>query len=146
MRGRVLALVLMLALGAPCGCAGEGKVDPHIDISVSPSTVPVGETFVVVGEPVDIGLPHYTLIVDSTALLMVTYAGEEKPSDAVSDAVEIVSVAAEMAQVEFTLRALRRGTVKIRINATGEIHEGYPGPAYWGGEGSKRVRVRFVEP
>ena len=106
--------------------------------------VKVGDTLTAVGVPVGIGLPYYTLHLDSNTVATVTYDGQVKYQGAAGQVVEFVSAYATMSQVEFILQALRPGTVQVSISATGEIHSGYPGPATWGGDASESILITVV--
>ena len=119
MCSRLFASILVAAVFGGCSIlpAGTPEVDPHIEISVSARKVQVGDTLTVVGVPVDFGLPYYRLHVDSGTLVTATYEGEVKYGEAQSQIFEVTSVSAEMSQVEFTLTALRPGSVKISISA-----------------------------
>lgn len=47
----------------------------------------------------------------------------------------------ESSRVVVTLRARAAGTVELMVNATGEVHYGYPGPATWAGGGSEKLTL-----
>lgn len=93
---------------------------PFIQISADATEVQVGETVTLTGVPVNIGIPHYTLVLSSGATMTLTYTNQVR--DASSDAqFEIVSADAEMSRVTFVLQALAPGTVQAVISATGEV-------------------------
>jgi hypothetical protein len=127
-------------------------VDPHIEICMIPGTLKVGDTVSVVGEPVDVGLPIYSIFVqdegtsEPARLADVTYGNEITPSGESSQVLEFVSAEGGMSRAVFVLRALKPGTALVRIAASGEIHYGYPGPAMWGGGGSDEIRVTVSQP
>jgi len=123
-------------------------VDPHIEICASAYTVSVGQLVRIVGYPVDLGLPYYTLLyqTDPNAgppawILEVTYDIQVKRLVEGTEPLEFVSVAASNSWVEIVLRAVRPGMAGYLITATGEIHYGYPGPATWGGGGSDTITI-----
>jgi len=119
-------------------------VDPRVEINTDSDTVPVGTVFTVTGVVKDIGLPHYTLSVDSQQILTVTYEG--KPTFEISppEMLEVVSYATSADQIAFVLRAFEVGVATFNIGVTGEVHIGYPGSAYWGGAESDDLLVAFV--
>ncbi len=128
-----------------------GYVDPHVEICSSSARVQVGDTVTVMGEPVGIGLPYFTLhavgpgAAPAVSLGEVTYDNEFRPSGEHSDAVELVSATGDMHEVAFELRALRPGPVNVWIAATGEVHYGYPGPATWAGGGSDTILITISQ-
>ena len=102
----------------------------------------------IMGYPVDLGLPYYTLLYrnDPDAgkpawILEVTYDNQVKRLVEGTEPLEFVSVAASNSWVEIVLRAVRPGSAAYFISATGEIHYGYPGPATWGGGGSETILI-----
>lgn len=122
-------------------------VDPHVEIQAAPTTLIVGETITVQAQAVDIGLPHFALYVRDTPegeplrLVQITYDNQVNPQEGISQVLQFVSGSGEMDSAVFTLQAINPGTVILWVNATGEIHYGYPGPATWGGGGSEPVIV-----
>lgn len=93
---------------------------PSIQISTDATQLQVGDTVTLTGIPVNIGIPHYTLVLTSGATITVTYTNQVR--DTSSDAqFEIVSASAEMSRVIFVLKALAPGTVQAVISATGEV-------------------------
>lgn len=119
-------------------------VDPRVEISVDSETVAVGTVFTLTATAHDLGLPHYTLYVDSQPILTVTYEG--KPTFEVSppEMLEVVSYATSVDQITFVLRATEVGVATFNIGVTGEVHIDYPGPAYWGGAESDDLLVTFA--
>jgi hypothetical protein len=119
-------------------------VDPHIEICASASAVRAGQLVTIMGYPVDLGLPYYTLLYDAgtpTWILEVTYDNQLKRLGEGTEPLAFVSVTASNSWVEIVLRAVRPGTAGYFISATGEIHYGYPGPATWGGGGSDTIAI-----
>lgn len=122
-------------------------VDPHVEIQAVPTSLAVGETLTVQAQAVDIGLPYFALYVRDTPegpplrLVEITYDNQINPQQDISDVLQFVSGSGELNSATFTLRALAPGTVILWVNATGEIHYGYPGPATWGGGGSEPVTI-----
>jgi len=133
-----------LAPGGP-GQA-QKQVDPHVEICASTTRVKAGDFVTILGKPVDIGLPYYTLSIQDSgaleaALIEVTYDNQARPSRGASRVFEFESAHGEMNQVTFVLRAQAAGTAEVRIGATGEIHYGYPGPATYAGGGSDSLLI-----
>lgn len=119
------------------------EVDPHVEISVSATTVRVGERFTVVGVAHDIGQAWFTLHIYREVMEVRPPAAMEGPGNEAD--VRVVSAQAAYSQVEFLLEALEPGIVEVRVSATGEIHYGYPGPATWGAGSSGLVRIQVVD-
>lgn len=142
--------------GAPTYVAGgpttrTSPVDPHLELCASTATVKLGDKIEVTGIAVDIGLPYYALLVkDETVdewvrLAELSYENRVRFMSKDTPSFEVAGFNADMQQVTFQLIARRPGRYAIRINATGEIHYGYPGPATFSGAGSDPIQVS-VEP
>ncbi len=138
--------------GAPTYVPGgpnppRGPVDPHIEVCGGAPSVRSGETLTITAKPVDIGLPYYMLMIkdgeqpDYTQIVQVTYDNRIQGPTRASTLFELVSAKGSMYEATFVLRALSPGTATVVINATGEIHYGYPGPATYAGGGSDPVLV-----
>jgi len=127
--------------------ARTGQVDPHVEICASTQALKVGDTVTVIGVPVDIGLPYYDLAIKDSGMaeyaqiVQVTYDNKMKNWTGTSAVLEFVSAEGKMNRVVFVLRARAAGITQVRINATGEIHYGYPGPATWSGGGSESLAI-----
>lgn len=112
---------------------------PHINISATAVTLNVGDTVTISGEPVNIGLPYYTLTLTSGASVTVTYGNEVRTLT--SDSLfEIVEARAEMSLVIITLRALAPGSAEATISATGEVRTA-EGAFMWGGGSSEPLTL-----
>jgi hypothetical protein len=112
-------------------------VTPHVGLNITAPSLRVGDTTTITARVIDIGLPRFTITLSSGATLTVDYQNQPRnPPDASPKDrnFEIVSAEGDMTSATFVLRALAPGTVEMVVNASGEIHEGYPGPAYWGGD------------
>lgn len=127
-------------------------VDPHVEMCASMTTLAVGQTLSVVGQPVDLGLPIYMLRARDagsgafTDLVRVSYTGGIEGQDkGASRVLEFVSVEADITHAVFVLHAAAPGVTELEINVSGEIHYGYPGPAMWGGGGSEIVTITVTE-
>ncbi|MGE5138496.1 MAG: hypothetical protein ACM3JD_03450 [Rudaea sp.] len=142
--------------GAPTYVAGgpttrTSPVDPHLELCANTSTAKVGDKIEVTGIPVDIGLPYYALLVkDETGdewvrLAEISYENRVRFMSKDSGSYEVAGFNADKQQATFQLVARRPGRYAIRINATGEIHYGYPGPATFSGAGSDPIEIS-VEP
>ena len=123
-----------------------GQVDPHVEICAGATRLKVGDRFVVLGVPVDVGLPIYTLSIKDggateAAFFGVDYNNKPSPSRGASRVPEVEAVKGEMRLVAFVVRAREPGSAEIHISASGEIHYGYPGPATWAGGGSESLSI-----
>jgi hypothetical protein len=124
----------------------ERQVDPHVEICAGATRLKVGDRFVVLGMPVDVGLPIYTLSIKDSgateeAFVGVDYNNKLSPSRGASRVLEVEAAKGEMRLVAFLLRAREPGAAVIGISASGEIHYGYPGPATWAGGGSESLSI-----
>jgi hypothetical protein len=118
-------------------------VNPSVQFSADRTEVQPGETITLTAVPVDLGLAVYTLTLSSGASVRVTFEGQVEQSQ--DDAVfAIESVDAELWEATFVLRALAPGSVDAHLHVSGEVHQGYPGPAYWGG-GSAQLSLTVLE-
>ena len=137
----------------PSGSSEQPRyVDPHVEVCSSADAIPVGGFLTIVGQPVDVGLPVYTLRVRDESeegfadLVRVSYNGEiEAQFEDASRVFEFVSAEADMHRVTFVLYAAAPGVAEFTIYASGEIHYGYPGPAEWSGAGSESVAISVTE-
>lgn len=126
-------------------------VDPHVEISASTTTLRIGDVVTVVGEAVDIGMPYFTLYFkdsgagDFAPMVRHEWEGRVYDFENRSQVLELVSAEGRDA-VRFEMRGLGPGSIEMHIQATGEIHYGYPGPAMWGGGGSKTIQITVTEP
>jgi hypothetical protein len=117
-------------------------VNPHVALCASAQTLKVGESVTLFGQAVSIGLPYFNLVVrpaeggDFQPWMTVTYANELKSQVDAGGPLEVVSMVGGSSQVTVVLRARAVGAIQVAINATGEVHYGYPGPAIWAGGGS----------
>ena len=130
------------------GTAVPGRrVDPHVEVCASATTVSVGQQVTLVGQVVDIGLPYFFLMVrpagvgDFQQWLAVTYNNEIKAQADSAEPLELVSAHGDMYQLVVVLRARSAGAVDVAVNATGEVHYGYPGPAMWAGGSSSPLTL-----
>jgi hypothetical protein len=127
------------------------EVDPHIEISASATALQVGDTVTITGAPVDLGLPFYSLKIQSVGtadrveLALVTYINELKAAAEGCHGLAFLSAEGEMNRASFVLQACRPGAVELWINATGEVHYGYPGPATWAGGASRALQISVTE-
>jgi hypothetical protein len=137
---------------APTASAGgtpmpSRKIDPHVEVCATATTLRVGEVVTLVGQAVDVGLPYFDVNVkeagaaDFGTLVSVTYGNEVKNHPEASQVMEVVSARGDQSHVIVTLRAGAAGAVELVINATGEVHYGYPGPATWAGGGSETLTL-----
>ncbi|HSF82038.1 MAG TPA: hypothetical protein VLA49_12430 [Anaerolineales bacterium] len=123
------------------------EFDPHVIIEVDRDNLSVGETVTIIGRPVQIGLPYYSLtardegVQDDLPLASVSYDNVYAQGVGASQTLEFVSVQADMTQVTFMLRARAAGVSTVTIHATGEIYMGYPGPERIVGDGSGSVVI-----
>lgn len=139
------------APSAPTVVPGGGsqpgkKVDPHVEICAGATRLKVGDRFMVLGAPVDVGLPIYTLGIKDggateAAFFGVDYNNKPSPGRGASRVLEVEAAQGEMRLVAFLVRAREPGSAEIYISASGEIHYGYPGPATWAGGGSESLSI-----
>ena len=138
------------APNAPTAVSSGGQparqIDPHIEICAGATRIKVGDRFVVLGVPVDVGLPIYSLRVQDrgateAAFFGVDYNNKPSPSRGASRVLEVEAAKGEMRLVAFLVRAREPGSAEISISASGEIHYGYPGPATWAGGGSESLTI-----
>ncbi len=130
------------------GTAVPGRrIDPHVELCASATTVSVGQQVTLLGQVVDIGLPYYYVMVrpagagDFQQWVAVTYDNEIKGQADSAEPLTLVSVRADMDQVVVVLQARSAGAVDVFVNATGEVHYGYPGPAVWAGGSSSPMTL-----
>jgi len=125
----------------------DRRVDPHVEVCASATTVSIGQSITLVGQVVDIGLPYFNVMVrpagarDFQPWLTITYSNEIKTQADSAEPLELVSAQGDMHQVVLVLRARSAGAVDVIVNATGEVHYGYPGPAMWAGGGSNPLTL-----
>ena len=126
-------------------------VDPHVELCASTPTAHIGDRIEITGLAVDIGLPIYALMVrDETAadwirLAEISYENRVRFLKKDYAPFGIAGSRADMQQANFQLNARRAGRYAFRINATGEIHYGYTGPATFSGAGSDPIEIT-IEP
>ena len=136
---------------ASAGTPTPRPVDPRVVLQLSSSDVQVGELLTVTGQVLDIGLPYYYLYVqdpdvaEGANLAKVTYENRLELGGGSSKHLALIAAKGTMYEVTFTLRGLSAGQVQLWVNASGEIHEGYPGPAYWGWGGSGPVTISVTD-
>ena len=153
----LLALVTLLALQAGClpslvrerhsGESGAGECNRHkarVTLSSTSRSVRVGETVTVTAELSNIGcamigLPKYTLAVDSTGR-SVLEPGAPEPVEH-----SLAISTGESDSAGFALVAANPGSATLSLSVSFEVHLDYPGPAYWSSAGSRRLKVT-VEP
>jgi hypothetical protein len=113
------------------GTALPQRVDPHVELCASSTTVKVGETVTVVGQSVDIGFPYYDVrlkdqgAADFALLTEVTYLNQVKSRADVSQVLGLVSVEGQGDDLVVILRARGAGRTQLVASAEGEVHFGY---------------------
>ena len=126
------------------------EFDPHVTIEVERATLSVGEVLVIVGRPVQIGKPFYSLsardegVQDEQPLASISYDNVIAQGAGFSQVLEFISAQADQTQVTFLLRARGVGVTTVTIHATGEISVGYPGPETIVGDGSGSVLINVT--
>lgn len=124
------------------GCMTE---ESKMLLSASKEKVKVGETVdvkVVLSNTgcLSLGLPQYRLVIlNSEAQPMFT----PNMPDPVEHSLAVNP--GESDEASFTLRAANPGKATLNVMASFEVHQGYPGPAYWGASSSSPL-VIVVEP
>lgn len=125
---------------------------PRVEISAGPGgadsqVVQVGTEITLTGVPVGIGMPYYTLYLNSQPALTVTYNGQITYQQFPDVPVTFASASASNSRVEFTLQVVHPGTVELSIGATGEVQVDYgdgSGAWSWGGATSDSIAVLAV--
>lgn len=136
----VCPLAMLFAPPAPTLTPAPPAVTPpHVEITVEPEIIRVGDTVTITGVPVGIGLPYYTLTLSSGASVTVTYDDALRASSG-DTLFEFVSAHGEMNRVTFTLRALAPGSAEASISATGEVRSA-EGAFSWGGGSSPVITL-----
>jgi hypothetical protein len=116
------------------------KIGETIKIS---ETIKIGETIKITGilhnsGCLMLGLPKYSLI----------YPRQEKSlfdPPLPEPILHSLGVApGESDQVVFSLQAVSSGVITLILSATFEVHQGYPGPAYWGQASSKELQIEVL--
>jgi hypothetical protein len=121
---------------------------PRIEIEPESRMLKVGDTLTIAGVPVAIGMPHYTLYLDSDPAVTVTYEEEISYQAAVDSPLEFVSASATNSRVMFTLRAIHPGSVEASIGATGEVRIDYgegTGAWAWGGADPDSIVIMVIQ-
>lgn len=121
---------------------------PRIEIEPGMKVLKVGDTVTIAGVPVAIGMPHYTLYLDSDPAVTVTYSGEITYQGATDSPLEFVSASATNSRVEYTLRAIHPGSLEVSIGATGEVRIDYgdgTGAWAWGGADPDSIVIMVVQ-
>lgn len=127
------------------------RVDPHVEMCVSRSTqILPGQYVDVSAFAVDIGLAHYTLLIqDENSHEINTEVRLEGTEFRIlsnnSAILEVKEVRGDYNYFGVYLRARAPGLTRVWVTATGEIHYGYPGPAMWAGGGSEPILITVGE-
>jgi hypothetical protein len=135
----------------PDPSAPARRVDPHVEVCASATQLKVGEMLTVFAQPVDIGLPIYSLTardasnVEWEPLAQVSNDNQVKPLPGASAVLAFVSAQGQMRAATFVLRARAAGSVTLVVGATGEVHYGYPGPATWAGGSSAPLVIQVTQ-
>ncbi len=125
----------------------EESTDPHVEIELPVTLYKVGDTITIVGRAVDIGLPYFSIIVrdegvqDAPPMAEVTYENKFTLLEGKSNVLELKSASATNDQITLVFLARKAGKTTVIINATGEVHQAYPGPAMWQGGSGEVVLV-----
>ncbi|MBI5715942.1 MAG: hypothetical protein HZC38_21300 [Chloroflexi bacterium] len=123
------------------------QVNPRVELRLSATTLKVGETLSVTAQAVDLGLPIFYVRVkdgagDFQEMVQITYDNKTRNVKDVSRVLEFVSGSGGLNQATVVFRGRAAGAASIQINATGEIHYGYPGPATFGGGSSPAISIQ----
>jgi hypothetical protein len=123
------------------------QVNPRIELRLSAATIKVGDTVTVTAQAIDLGLPiFYIRVKDGTGdfqeVAQITYDNKTRSVKDVSKILEFVSGSGGLNQATIVLRGRAAGAASLQINATGEIHYGYPGPATFGGGASPILTIQ----
>jgi hypothetical protein len=123
------------------------RVDPHVAVCLSDTTLAIGQRVALVGRAVDIGLPIWTLSArengagDFEPIVQIDGTGQVSLVGSARQLLFFVEAQWFLGEVVLHFEAQAPGRVEWRLSATGEIHYGYPGPAMWGGGASEVVSV-----
>jgi len=126
------------------------QVNPRIELRLSAATIKMGDTVTVTAQAIDLGLPIFYIRVkdgagDFQEVAQITYDNKTRSVKDISKILEFVSGSGGLNQATVVLRGRAAGAASLQINATGEIHYGYPGPATFGG-GSSPILTIQVNP
>lgn len=133
----------------PPAATPSPQINPRIELRVSATSIKVGETLTVTAQAVDLGLPIFSVRVkdgngDFQQLALITYDNKTREVKDLSKLLEFVSGSGGLNQATLVFRGRAVGTASIQINATGEIHYGYPGPATFGGGSSPTMTITVM--
>lgn len=131
----------------PSTATPASQINPRIELNVSTRSIKVRESLNVTAQAIDLGLPIFYIRVkdgagDFQELAQITYDNKTRNVKDVSKILEFVSGSGGLTQANIVLRGRAAGTASIQINATGEIHYGYPGPATYGGGSSPVITIQ----
>lgn len=149
MRAIILFFVMLLScplaqVVAPPATPAPSVPPSRVEISSSATAVRVGETIIISGVPVNLGLPIYTLTLSSGASASVSYDDQPRDLPAQDAVFEIVAAHGEMNRVTFTLRALAPGSADAILSATGEARSP-EGAFMWSGGASEPLALAVSE-
>src|SRR5262249_7831312 len=134
------------------GTALPRQVDPHVEVCASATSVKVGQTIMVLGQAVDIGLPDYLVLVqdqgaaNGATLADITFDNHLRSQNRVTRVLELASVEAHNDRLAVSLRARAAGQTELTVAAQGEVHYGYPGPATNFGSYSSPITITVTAP
>ncbi len=123
---------------------------PCVEITVSASTLRVGDTAIVSGRAPEMGNPNkFALYVrdagseDFAQLVNVPSKGEgyKRESADVSQVLELVSVQYVLDRLEVTLRARKQGSADLYFNVDGENYCRFETGSYTADEVSKTISI-----
>ncbi len=131
----------------PSTATPSAQINPRIELRVSARSIRVGETLNVTAQAIDLGLPIFSIRVkddtgDFQQLAQITFDNKTRDVKDVSKILEFVSGSGGLTQATLVFRGRAAGAASIQINATGEIHYGYPGPATFGGGSSPTITIQ----
>jgi hypothetical protein len=98
---------------------------------------------------VDVGMAYYYLFIQDAGSADVNTevrleSGSWRAISNDSKVLYVQEVTGDYDRANFYVRAIAPGTVDLWVNATGEVHFGYPGPATWAGGGSEVIRIEVI--
>lgn len=126
------------------------RVDPHVAVCLSATTVAVGQPVALVGQAVDIGQPSWALSArenntgDFEPIVEISGSGQVSLTGTARHYLAFVEAQDFQGRVVLRFTAQAPGAVEWRLSALGEIHYGYPGPATWGGGASEVVAIQVM--
>jgi hypothetical protein len=114
----------------------------RFEMSTVPAAIQAGDTVTVTATLINtgcapVGLPKYTLTLGASSSGAVLSPAEPEP------VIHYLGISPQggVDQAEFLLQATGPGEAILTCTVSFEVHLGYPGPAYWGGNAAKPLKI-----